>query len=129
MMNLPLVDSLNRQHRKVGLLAGRLHYENLRRERARARIAAWTSGFSFTEVVAWSFAVGLLWATGRGESRKRAQTSRSVMRLANAGLLIWQFVNRARVLRRQHVELAAQPPSHPGAGIPAGQAARGHGPG
>jgi hypothetical protein len=85
-----------RQHRKVHRIEQRAGWYRLRAAGFRRGMRTWFSRIGNPEIMAWSFAAGLVWASGRGRTPRRVKRGRAVMRFANSVLLAWQFVHRVR---------------------------------
>lgn len=91
-----LPDGWLKQHRKVGRIELRARFRARQMAATRRRMRAWFAQFGNPEILAWSFAAGLVWASSRSTSRQSVSSGRSVMRLANSALLAWQFIIRVR---------------------------------
>ena len=89
-------ESWMKQHRKVDRIERGVHASALEAAKRRRQIRAWFSRFGDLETMAWAFAAGLLWASGRGTAQHRMASRASVVRLANSALLLWRFVSRIR---------------------------------
>lgn len=94
-----LTDQWKSQKARVQALAQRSRRLERWSKTNREMFKSWARSLGEPEVIAWAFAGGLLWAAGRGSSKRRLKSSRSVMRLANSVLLAWQFVNRVKQVR------------------------------
>jgi hypothetical protein len=85
-----------RQRDKVRRLARRTRDYRRETREIRRRTRAWFSRIGGPEVLAWSIAVGLVWASGRGQTLRLVAKERTLMRHANGLLLAWEFVHRVR---------------------------------
>lgn len=89
-------DGWVKQYRKVRRLELDARFRARQMAATRRQMRAWFARFGGPEIFAWSFAAGLVWASGRGTSRQRVTDGRTVMWLANSVLLAWQFINQVR---------------------------------
>jgi hypothetical protein len=89
-------DGWLKQSRKVSRIEREARFHGRRMTATRRQMRAWFARFGDPEIIAWAFAAGLVWASGRSASRQGANGGRSVMWLANSALLAWQFITQVR---------------------------------
>jgi hypothetical protein len=89
-------DGWIKQYRKVSRIELRAQFRARQMAATRRQMRAWFAQFGDPEILAWSFAAGLVWASGRGTSRQGVASGRTIMWLANYVLLAWQFVTQVR---------------------------------
>jgi hypothetical protein len=85
-----------RQRRKVRGIATRARHLRRETREIRRRMRAWFFRIGRPEILGWSFAAGLVWASGRGQTPRRVARERTLLRLANSILLVWELVHRVR---------------------------------
>jgi hypothetical protein len=110
-----LAEGWLRQRRKVRDIATRARHLRRETREIRRRMGAWFSPIENPEILGWSFAAGLIWASGRGQTPRRVANERTLLRLANSILLAWEFVHR---VRSRGAALGLGRP-HPRRGLPA----------
>jgi hypothetical protein len=89
-------DGWVKQYRKVSRIERNARFRARQMAATRRQMRAWFAQFGNPEILAWSFAAGLVWASGRGISRQGVSSGRTVMWLANSVLLAWQFITQVR---------------------------------
>lgn len=103
-MVITLMERYRRQEQRAEALKLKRRYLVATMQRDRLSLRAWLDRVGDLEIVGWAFAAGLIWAAGRGKSKKRVETGRSVLKMANSVLLVWQFLSRVMHARHEHIQ-------------------------
>jgi hypothetical protein len=83
------------QRQLVDSLSGQALEQKHAVRRIRGNLKAWTTNYlASPETLAWIFASGCLWASGRSPTQESGSKGRSMVAVINSSWLVWQLANR-----------------------------------